>query len=423
MIPNMPIASGACLCRLIASSRNFGPRFLRQVQSGSFFLGQLRSRRDPLFRAAGAAASRRHSAFARRRHARSLFAGSEQPRFLAGQRSRCRQPIFYSYAYPEPPGFAEAKVQPGRVLQHATAANSFCPTTTCAKRRHPDEASAANLRKARTTRPPRWEMGPSRARGNETCLAFAAATLVITRDDFNPRMRSRATAPGVRVQDGWRQLYGDFDRLGVSVEWHDFQTEQSARLGPSFHPRSLEFCLNLQGRGAVGGQDDVQAIMCRAAPAITRLTDEPLAASRQRAATIINSSPWNSREKHLQKQLADCEGDLDPQMRAADFSEKRSKSIVSQPRPMSVAATQCGGDAGAAAGAESRPDLSGIKARRSSSWRIFFLRRRIRSFFACAKNGSRAIGWSGRRNCSRAIWRIRRRWRCSDRKSDAAHFI
>ena len=54
------------------------------------------------------------------------------------------------------------------------------------------------------------------------------------------------------VPQGWRQLYGDFDRLGVSVEWHDFQTKRPLDWGLSFHPRSVEFCLNVEGRGAVG---------------------------------------------------------------------------------------------------------------------------------------------------------------------------
>ena len=54
------------------------------------------------------------------------------------------------------------------------------------------------------------------------------------------------------VEEGWRPLYGDFDQLGVSVEWHDFQLPQPIDWGRSFHPRSLEFCLNLEGRGAVG---------------------------------------------------------------------------------------------------------------------------------------------------------------------------
>ena len=55
------------------------------------------------------------------------------------------------------------------------------------------------------------------------------------------------------LKDGWRPLYGDVDRIGVAIEWHDFRIERSFNWGRTFHPNSLEFCLNLNGHGAVGG--------------------------------------------------------------------------------------------------------------------------------------------------------------------------
>jgi hypothetical protein len=61
------------------------------------------------------------------------------------------------------------------------------------------------------------------------------------------------------VRDGWRQLYGDFDRLGVSVQWHDFQSPRPFDWGRSFHARSIEFCLNLDGRGAVGARGQARS--------------------------------------------------------------------------------------------------------------------------------------------------------------------
>src|SRR5713226_44190 len=54
------------------------------------------------------------------------------------------------------------------------------------------------------------------------------------------------------VKDGWRPLYGDVDSMGVAVEWHDFRMARSFNWGRTFHPRSLEFCLNLEGHGEVG---------------------------------------------------------------------------------------------------------------------------------------------------------------------------
>jgi AraC-like DNA-binding protein len=54
----------------------------------------------------------------------------------------------------------------------------------------------------------------------------------------------------------WRQLFGDFEKLGVSFEWHELTPEQDVDWGRSFHPNSLELCLNLSGEGEVSNQTD-----------------------------------------------------------------------------------------------------------------------------------------------------------------------
>jgi AraC-like DNA-binding protein len=53
------------------------------------------------------------------------------------------------------------------------------------------------------------------------------------------------------VGEGWRQLNGSFRELGYSIEWHDFATEKDFDWSRSFHPDSVEICLNLAGRGDV----------------------------------------------------------------------------------------------------------------------------------------------------------------------------
>ena len=134
------------------------------------------------------------------------------------------------------------------------------------------------------------------------------------------------------IPQGWRQLYGDFDRLGVSVEWHDFQTQRSLDWGSSFRPRSIEFCLNVEGRGAVG--DRAQGDYVPGSAGYYAVADQPLPASR-RAGDHLRFVTLEFSREHLQKQLADCEPDLDPQMRAAVFPRNES-SIVSLARPMSA---------------------------------------------------------------------------------------
>ncbi|MGP8238519.1 MAG: hypothetical protein ACLQVW_24340, partial [Limisphaerales bacterium] len=49
----------------------------------------------------------------------------------------------------------------------------------------------------------------------------------------------------------WRQLYGGFYDLGVSLEWQEFQSPQPFDWSRSFHPDSLELCLNLEGHGSI----------------------------------------------------------------------------------------------------------------------------------------------------------------------------
>lgn len=53
------------------------------------------------------------------------------------------------------------------------------------------------------------------------------------------------------VGDGWRHLHGTVRGAGVSFEWHDFETHEEFDWGKSFHPNSVEICLNLAGHGRV----------------------------------------------------------------------------------------------------------------------------------------------------------------------------
>jgi AraC-like DNA-binding protein len=53
------------------------------------------------------------------------------------------------------------------------------------------------------------------------------------------------------VGDGWRHIYGSVRGGGVSFEWHDFTVREAFDWGKSFHPGSLEVCLNLEGHGNV----------------------------------------------------------------------------------------------------------------------------------------------------------------------------
>jgi AraC family transcriptional regulator len=49
----------------------------------------------------------------------------------------------------------------------------------------------------------------------------------------------------------WRQLFGNFNALGLSFEWHELPAGVPLDWDPSFHPGSLELCLNFEGEGEV----------------------------------------------------------------------------------------------------------------------------------------------------------------------------
>ena len=72
-----------------------------------------------------------------------------------------------------------------------------------------------------------------------------------------PAPPSFAEAPAWQtIGPGWRPLFGSYRDLGFSFEWHEFLAEEEFDWARSFHPGSVELCLNLEGRGklSAGGE-------------------------------------------------------------------------------------------------------------------------------------------------------------------------
>ena len=136
------------------------------------------------------------------------------------------------------------------------------------------------------------------------------------------------------VAPGWRQLYGDFDRLGISIEWHDFRIAQPLDWGRSFHRHSLEFCLNLNGRGAVGAHGQRRSDYHPGNSGYYAIANEPVPASRQAHDHHQFVTLEFSRE-HLQKQFVQDEAGLEPEIRRVIFGDKNG-SVVAPARPMST---------------------------------------------------------------------------------------
>lgn len=69
----------------------------------------------------------------------------------------------------------------------------------------------------------------------------------------DPSAATRLREDGVWSAVGaeWQLLGGSFRRHGFSFEWHDLEARQEVDWGRSFHPGSVEICLNFGGEGRV----------------------------------------------------------------------------------------------------------------------------------------------------------------------------
>ena len=115
------------------------------------------------------------------------------------------------------------------------------------------------------------------------------------------------------VGDGWQHLHGNVRGAGVSFEWHDFETHEEFDWGRSFHPRSIEICLNLAGHGRVSCQRR-ETTFTPLTVGFYRRGEQPLRATRQahqqhQFLTVEMSFDF------LQRHLADFASSLHPIVR------------------------------------------------------------------------------------------------------------
>jgi AraC-like DNA-binding protein len=81
------------------------------------------------------------------------------------------------------------------------------------------------------------------------------------------------------VSPGWTPLFGSFEHLGFSLEAHDFSLKNDLDWSPSFHPGSVELCVNLEGEGELS----LRGRKTRVEPGTAvfyRIGPEPIAAAR-----------------------------------------------------------------------------------------------------------------------------------------------
>ena len=132
------------------------------------------------------------------------------------------------------------------------------------------------------------------------------------------------------IGEGWRHLHGSVRGAGVSFEWHDFKTHTEFDWGKSFHPGSVEVCLNLAGNGSVAfnGQEVAFAPLT---VGFYRRGEQPLRASRQaeqrhQFLTVEMSFDF------LRRHLGDFAPSLHPLVREVVAGQSEKSAVVTPTR-------------------------------------------------------------------------------------------
>ncbi|HAV62406.1 MAG TPA: hypothetical protein DCY13_08595 [Verrucomicrobiales bacterium] len=132
---------------------------------------------------------------------------------------------------------------------------------------------------------------------------------------------------------GWVHLGGSFDEEGFSFEWHDFKAGRDIDWGRSFHPDSIEVCLNLEGIGIVGstsGEMEFQpATVGIYVNGRQPLTARRVSGGRHRFLTVELS------RKFLQQHLQNAESGCRPALRQI-MGASRLETGIGECEPMST---------------------------------------------------------------------------------------
>jgi AraC family transcriptional regulator len=102
---------------------------------------------------------------------------------------------------------------------------------------------------------------------------------------------------------GWTPLHGTVLGSGVSFEWHDFKTHQAFDWGQSFHPSTIEICLNVEGNGKVSS-NGMEVLFEPMTVGFYRRGQQPLRAMReanQRHQFLTIEMSFDFLQEHLSK--------------------------------------------------------------------------------------------------------------------------
>jgi AraC family transcriptional regulator len=147
------------------------------------------------------------------------------------------------------------------------------------------------------------------------------------------------TAPGVeqkfwsRAQATWQPLFGGFFTHGVSIEWHDFHLEKDLDWARSFHPQSLEVCLNFSGAAEWHGGPDRQPLASGEVAAYT--VAKPAPKALRKAGTLHRFITMELSAEFLRTHYGKSMDDLKPAWRRFVAGEKEAAPYL-EITPMST---------------------------------------------------------------------------------------
>ena len=139
------------------------------------------------------------------------------------------------------------------------------------------------------------------------------------------------------VGAGWRPLFGSFRALGFSFEWHDFETEEELDWGRSFHPGSVELCLNLDGQATLA--DSRQRVELRPRASVFYFQSKPPLTARRRAQERHRFVTVEFSARFLRRYLERHAQHLHPCVQAV-LDRGKAESTVGAPEAMNVGLLQ-----------------------------------------------------------------------------------
>jgi len=209
-----------------------------------------------------------------------------------------------------------------------------------------------------------------------------------------PARRRTAVASGdSRVArplgSGCRLLYGNFSDHGFSIKWHEVTAEEELDWPRSFHPGTLELCLNLDGRATLA--DPRQTVELRPRTRVFYFQGTPSLAASRRAKEQHRFITVQFTAKFLRIYLEREARHLHPCVRGV-IKQAVRRSVVTIPEPMGLGFLQL---------AESLQRCPVFKPAQGTWFRCKALELAAQSFF-CPPEGESFCTRQQRAACERA---------------------